>query len=87
MQPIAGASRFLRRCPPVPGSSRTDANVFVRCSCEGDSYIDLSTGAYDKLGTRDEGMVRSLFGTLLAFHRTRTESYSLQFDISWSFVD
>lgn len=25
-------------------------------SCEGDSYKDLSTGAYDKLGTRDEGM-------------------------------
>ena len=73
--------------PPVPGSSRTDAKVSMRCSCEGDSYIDLSTGAYDKLGTRDEGMVRSLFRILPAFHRTSTESYVLQFDISWFFVD
>lgn len=54
--------------------------------CEGTGYVDLSTGAYNKLGTVDEGWVRRSFVPRSLFAR-RSLSTRQQFEMSWQFID
>lgn len=56
-------------------------------SCEGVGYVDLSSGAYDKLGTREEGMASSFVASSGVRHQQLNPSPCAQFEINWSFVD